>query len=233
MRIKGFTLIELLVVIAIIAILAAILFPVFATAREKARQSTCASNLKQIGMATQQYLQDYDECYPDVYNVGAPSWTWMPNGAASVATMLYPYVKSTNVWLCPSVTPTNVYCYWSVNGATYIDQYAFNEYYLSRSDKTPPTSPVQLSSVTSSATIFEFADLGPVNWATNTGQTTAVADSWYDNTTGRMGYPHSAGANWCYGDGHVKWVAESYGLGTGSWVSYGQSSQYGSFVFAN
>ena len=62
--IKGFTLIELLVVIAIIAILAAILFPVFSTAREKARQSACLSNLKQIGLAMMQYTQDYDEQLP-------------------------------------------------------------------------------------------------------------------------------------------------------------------------
>jgi prepilin-type N-terminal cleavage/methylation domain-containing protein len=64
MRGNGFTLIELLVVIAIIAILAAILFPVFAAAREKARQTACSSNLKQLGLAFVQYTQDYDEQYP-------------------------------------------------------------------------------------------------------------------------------------------------------------------------
>ena len=64
---RGFTLIELLVVIAIIAILAAILFPVFAKAREKARQITCTSNEKQLGLAFLQYVQDYDETYPSTY----------------------------------------------------------------------------------------------------------------------------------------------------------------------
>jgi prepilin-type N-terminal cleavage/methylation domain-containing protein/prepilin-type processing-associated H-X9-DG protein len=76
-RRRGFTLIELLVVIAIIAILAAILFPVFASAREKARQTTCTSNEKQIGLAFTQYLQDYDENYPMacMYGGGAAGWT--------------------------------------------------------------------------------------------------------------------------------------------------------------
>jgi prepilin-type N-terminal cleavage/methylation domain-containing protein len=70
----GFTLIELLVVIAIIAILAAILFPVFSHAREKARQTTCMSNQKQIGLGFQQYIQDYDEVFPPAdYNTPTPS----------------------------------------------------------------------------------------------------------------------------------------------------------------
>ena len=73
-RCRGFTLIELLVVIAIIAILAAILFPVFAQARGKARQAACLSNLKQLGLATLMYAQDYDEMFPYMYYV--PSMTW-------------------------------------------------------------------------------------------------------------------------------------------------------------
>jgi prepilin-type N-terminal cleavage/methylation domain-containing protein len=73
-RTGGFTLIELLVVIAIIAILAAILFPVFAQARAKARQTSCLSNLKQIGLATLMYCQDHDELYP--YYPYLPGWTW-------------------------------------------------------------------------------------------------------------------------------------------------------------
>jgi prepilin-type N-terminal cleavage/methylation domain-containing protein/prepilin-type processing-associated H-X9-DG protein len=99
MKRQGFTLIELLVVIAIIGILAAILFPVFASAREKARQTTCASNEKQMGLAFMQYVQDYDEMWPipasgnvaPLYNVGR-GW----------AGMLYPYLKSFPVYLCPT-----------------------------------------------------------------------------------------------------------------------------------
>jgi prepilin-type processing-associated H-X9-DG protein/prepilin-type N-terminal cleavage/methylation domain-containing protein len=95
----GFTLIELLVVIAIIAILAAILFPVFATAREKARQITCASNEKQIGLADLQYIQDNDEHYPMV------DYYAYPNGVKELITWtiaLQPYSKSTAVYKCPS-----------------------------------------------------------------------------------------------------------------------------------
>src|SRR6201987_4966907 len=83
---KGFPLIELLVVIAIIAILAAILFPVFAQAREKARQATCISNLKQLGAACMMYAQDYDESYPMLESGGAARLT--------VANLLDPYIKT-------------------------------------------------------------------------------------------------------------------------------------------
>jgi len=89
---KGFTLIELLVVIAIIAILAAILFPVFAKVREKARQTSCLSNEKQLGLAFVQYAQDYDETFPvDMNNGYCNGW----------AGEIYPYVKSTGVFKCP------------------------------------------------------------------------------------------------------------------------------------
>jgi prepilin-type N-terminal cleavage/methylation domain-containing protein/prepilin-type processing-associated H-X9-DG protein len=92
---KGFTLIELLVVIAIIAILAAILFPVFAKSREKARQSSCQSNLKQIGLAAMQYAQDFDEKLVPVYqNGGAYRYWW--------ADLIQPYMRSYQLLVCPS-----------------------------------------------------------------------------------------------------------------------------------
>jgi len=94
---KAFTLIELLVVIAIIAILAAILFPVFAKAREKARESSCASNLKQIGLAIIQYTQDADEAFPPR---SSGDGTAAHTSAWSV--LIYPYVKSDGVFICPS-----------------------------------------------------------------------------------------------------------------------------------
>ena len=99
---RGFTLIELLVVIAIIAILAAILFPVFAKAREKARQITCASNLKQIGLGFTQYIQDYDERIPCVTDDNAGN-----NGNEGWAGQIYPYIKSVGVFKCPDDPTTN------------------------------------------------------------------------------------------------------------------------------
>src|ERR1700758_2071511 len=95
MKTKGFTLIELLVVIAIIAILAAILFPVFAKVREKARQTSCLSNEKQLGLGITQYNQDYDELVPAGYfpTNQPPGQGW--------AGELYSYVKSKKVFLCP------------------------------------------------------------------------------------------------------------------------------------
>jgi prepilin-type N-terminal cleavage/methylation domain-containing protein len=105
-RRSGFTLIELLVVIAIIAILAAILFPVFAQAREKARQSACLSNVRQLGMGVLQYVQDYDELYfPHVTERTAPAS--VPNTAAarfswSIRGKLDSYIKSQAIFRCPS-----------------------------------------------------------------------------------------------------------------------------------
>ena len=91
---RAFTLIELLVVIAIIAILASILFPVFARAREQARKAACQSNLKQIGLGVMMYVQDYDEKYPFA-NMG-----YTPGGR--IHEVLVPYIKSTQVWICPT-----------------------------------------------------------------------------------------------------------------------------------
>lgn len=98
MRRHGFTLIELLVVIAIIAILAAILFPVFAKAREKARQSSCLSNVKQLCLGAMQYAQDYDEMFPqNIWTAAADN-----NHTMNIWSQMAPYVKNTQIWLCPS-----------------------------------------------------------------------------------------------------------------------------------
>jgi prepilin-type N-terminal cleavage/methylation domain-containing protein/prepilin-type processing-associated H-X9-DG protein len=108
-RRKGFTLIELLVVIAIIAILAAILFPVFARARENARRASCQSNLKQIGLGILQYSQDYDEKWVPLRGGGIGSWKQR----------VQPYVKSTQLFRCPSNTDNTVVPSGDVATATY------------------------------------------------------------------------------------------------------------------
>src|SRR5690349_5060559 len=114
MKSKAFTLIELLVVIAIIAILAAILFPVFAQAREAARKTSCLSNVKQLSLGVQMYTQDYDEDFP--------FWNWTQNSANSSQAKLYSYsnvwwnaiyayVKNGQIFACPNdnikMTPSN------------------------------------------------------------------------------------------------------------------------------
>ncbi|WP_394795833.1 DUF1559 domain-containing protein [Armatimonas sp.] len=118
MQKRAFTLIELLVVIAIIAILAAILFPVFAQAREKARQTSCLSNQKQIGLGVMQYVQDYDETYPTAYyykNNTATTNGGSAGGYVHISVLINPYLKNEQVWVCPSdatkgIAPDNAPC---------------------------------------------------------------------------------------------------------------------------
>ncbi|MDR3709219.1 MAG: DUF1559 domain-containing protein [Capsulimonadaceae bacterium] len=142
----GFTLIELLVVIAIIAILAAILFPVFATAREKARQSTCLSNLKQLGLAMSQYTTDYDETFPMLTYSVSPYTEW-PD-------IIMPYVKSKTVMLCPDDLVTA-----HSGNVAYPVSYAMN---INFASTTTGTAGLNCSQVAIPAATLLVADSGAI-----------------------------------------------------------------------
>ncbi|HHX38651.1 MAG TPA: DUF1559 domain-containing protein [Armatimonadetes bacterium] len=199
---RGFTLIELLVVIAIIAILAAILFPVFARARENARKSTCQSNLKQIGMATMQYLQDYDEMFP-VY--------WHDSGHnLNVQTRLEPYMKNTQLWVCPS-NSAPYYYYWDNPSGTGAvtgpkGSYGWN---ITLGYNT---------TVRSLAQVQQPSETGM--WADSIGNgSSSQFTILQENNLYRTSVPHSDGGNMCYVDGHVKWQNKNYlrsGMSTGT-----------------
>lgn len=139
----GFTLIELLVVIAIIAILAAILFPVFAQAREKARQSACMSNAKQIGTAVMQYAQDWDESHPGVWfgPVSGSPWSQPSNDTVYYKWMdaVYPYVKNEQVFTCPSDGVNKKYVFRNRDKSNGYGSYAMSQAYFRVGD--PYTGP--------------------------------------------------------------------------------------------
>jgi prepilin-type N-terminal cleavage/methylation domain-containing protein/prepilin-type processing-associated H-X9-DG protein len=215
---RGFTLIELLVVIAIIAILASILFPVFARARENARRSSCQSNLKQIGLGHMQYVQDYDEKFPSTYvdlNNNATFDVATDNGWA---VMLQPYLKSSQIFQCPS--ETNVPS--TQTGTGYTD-YFYNSVLGGGWNGTgtapaagliPGTSGLAQSAVQSVATTVLSGDgfSGPSNnysyGATASGETYAPAGA---ATAGQkatlplnVAVRHLDTAVFLFADGHVK-----------------------------
>lgn len=205
MKRKGFTLIELLVVIAIIAILAAILFPVFARAREKARQATCTSNLKQLGLAFVQYAQDYDGILPPLRNVVAykvwgelvAPYVTGPGGAQFGSTFMR----------CPSVSKTVTLTY----GINYPYVMAYDNWLGGASLDKIPTN-VYVSADYLGAYWADTAILHPSGWIFNTD---ADGDGIKDSNTAQLstygrynGFNpvHNGGGNFLFGDGHVKWV---------------------------
>lgn len=164
LRQKAFTLIELLVVIAIIAILAAILFPVFARARENARRSSCQSNLKQIGLGLLQYTQDYDEKLPNEWYGPGNDDSGASNATDKYKWMdaTFPYVKSEQIYVCPSDSVNNKYILNSrsqantgASAGTNFGSYYINKYY--GPGNGGPTG-VSLSSLQAPATTIWVVD---------------------------------------------------------------------------
>ncbi len=191
MRRHGFTLIELLVVIAIIAILAAILFPVFAKAREKARQSSCSSNIKQIALGILSYAQDYDEKFP-LALAGALA----PGGFYLFPELIDPYIKNAQIWQCPSKKDALVL-------ATTIGKP--NVGYCCDLGTAMPSGVYRLFGIPAAGTYS--CSLGQVDQPAQTAMMCDVAGS-IDasfNITINEDARHNDGANYSFADGHVKW----------------------------
>lgn len=226
---KGFTLIELLVVLAIIAVLAAILFPVFARARENARRATCMSNLKQIGLGMMMYVQDNDERYPGYYYAGttAPGpdnggewasgtyWWWQ--------NMIYPYIRSVTIFICPSSSAAGT-AYKAPNGVggPYTLNYGINVGTTAVPFISTGAGPSMTKVVDAANTYLvmdsSFYTAGPAYASgppTSTNYfipgtcalfpSTTIPTTSFDCWNGR----HFSGVNVLFADGHVKWLATS------------------------
>lgn len=188
---RGFTLIELLVVIAIIAILAAILFPVFARARETARSSSCLSNLKQLGTAAQLYIQDFDgRFFPGGQNVGI-----------TPRDRLDPYTKNTRIWVCPSETHATVK---AGTDPRYVS-YMFNGQLANKVDGSIRTP--------ADTVITHDADTGELGWTEGNTWDSGATTDWpqvRDNGWGVNSHTlpwftrHNGSFNVLFYDGHTK-----------------------------
>jgi prepilin-type N-terminal cleavage/methylation domain-containing protein/prepilin-type processing-associated H-X9-DG protein len=212
---KAFTLIELLVVIAIIAILAAILFPVFGRARETARKSSCQSNLKQLSLGILQYVQDYDERFPKIARVAGESGGW--------AHRIQPYLKSAQLLKCPSFTgPTQN-----------TDPFAagYTTYWFSRSidDPNSPGAGMMQAAIinpslqvlngdggsSSPHTTAAFNCNGCAANGSAGGLATICPNTTPPSVPGPVtnltagGQTHLEGLNIAFADGHVKWYKAS------------------------
>ncbi len=217
---RAFTLVEMLVVIAIVALLAAILFPVFARARDKARQTACLSNLRQLGLAAQQYVVDNDDAF--FYNAGAPgspalyaryspsvrddklardtsadkSNRWDPSPLIPI---LDPYIKSNALWACPALALpfVNSSGLAEENTRGDIANYQVNAYLAVNSipdpHSLPPGTPPR-------------PHAGPVTDADIVNPTRVKVFQDFYNGTGNV---HGGGANYACADGHAKWQAAS------------------------
>ncbi|WP_394795964.1 type II secretion system protein [Armatimonas sp.] len=193
-RRAAFTLIELLVVIAIIAILAAILFPVFAQARAKARQTVCMSNMRQIGMGVRMYVQDYDEIY-FAFDHGGVGWT-VPrsNWNESQDFLLKPYLKNTGVLSCPEEKVS------TINGQVMrFPQYAMNNLLNRSPEIVAPDGGATVGPLTRSEASVETMTL--LMWEHSNP---AVHCETWSSSPGHWESAHHKGFNGLFCDGHVK-----------------------------
>lgn len=206
---NAFTLIELLVVIAIIAILAAILFPVFGRARENARRAACQSNLKQMTLAFMQYAQDYDENYVPVRSPAGVYFSWN--------NLVRPYSKSQQILLCPTA---------SRGGQDLLVSYTYNwnvGFKVLAGVPLPAQTPMLIDAwgtkVTNESLTFIFPQTSPgvtlLPRNLNSGSTTTVTD-----TTAAPVRRHFEGGTIAFADGHVKWYKYVSGMSLPTGLTY-------------
>jgi prepilin-type N-terminal cleavage/methylation domain-containing protein/prepilin-type processing-associated H-X9-DG protein len=212
MRKTGFTLIELLVVIAIIAILAAILFPVFARAREKARQTSCLSNLKQLGLAIQMYAQDYDE------RLTRPYRYMYPNGTRSLfwwGDMMQPYIKNYQLLECPSGSWSYTYLRPSGLPNPLICSYAYNSVYHTESGThVGSLADAKIATIDKPAETIILCDSTTTEIYTGGSHNFTISGPTGITDLGTGGYNrvaerHNEGFNCNFVDGHAKWLNQS------------------------
>ena len=204
-RIHGFTLIELLVVIAIIAILAAILFPVFAQAREKARQTSCLSNNKQIGLSAMMYIQDYDETFPAEPWYGGNAADGVPvmgSGDPGASPFNYkdelaPYIKGDQVWICPTNIPNGTLRTAPPNLGYHMNGNVITRTGLSQAAIVSVSS-LFIMRESGRGYVFNRAYLRPIP----TYCDDVVA---YEQGSTQNYMPHMKGYNLAFADGHGKW----------------------------
>ena len=213
---RGFTLIELLVVIAIIAILAAILFPVFARAREKARQTSCLSNMKQLALGKLMYAQDYDErfggesfyYYGDIAMGEAYARAWFGD-------YIQPYVANRQVLECPSFSWT--YNSYRSNWGPLVCSYAFpNIAHNANHTSVPSLSRAKLAVIQAPAETIMLIESRSVQIFTGSTADLRLLDIKDSGSNDRTRRAHNDGFNIAYCDGHAKWDRDTQ---PGQWTT--------------
>lgn len=212
---NGFTLIELLVVIAIISLLAAILFPVFGRARENARRASCLSNMKQIGLAVTQYIQDNDEFMPyqfpraftgqgAILRFADPTYAeWAPNYFYSIL----PYTKNSQVFACPSakVDTTNG------NVALRVTETSDTNYFVNGVVTTNATGGARhiasIPEVANTLQLTEYDTRSSASYLRPNRELNGTFSYWMAST--RYSNNHFSGSNLLYVDGHAKWKKQT------------------------